>query len=64
MSRFMASLSPEQRSQLQGLAEDLMGDMDLSFEVSRLNANLRGMMPGMGWDEGVGFEGDRLARDG
>lgn len=59
MSRFMASLSPEQRNQLQGLAEDLMGDMDLSFEVSRLNANLRGMTPGMGWDEGVGFEGDR-----
>ena len=59
MSRFMASLSPEQRAQLQGLAEELMGDMGLAFEVSRLNANLRQAMPGMGWDRGVSLEGDR-----
>ena len=58
MSRFMASLSPEQQAQMQALAEDLMGDMDLSFEVSRLNANLRGAMPQLGWDEGMRFEGD------
>jgi uncharacterized protein with von Willebrand factor type A (vWA) domain len=59
MSRFMASLSPEQRQQLQGLAEELMGDMGLAFEVSRLIANLRQAMPGMGWDRGMSFEGDR-----
>ncbi len=59
MSRFMASLSPEQQTQLRDLANDLMGDMDLSFEVSRLNANLRGMLPGMGWDQNVQFDGDQ-----
>ncbi len=59
MSRFMASLSPEQRADLQALAEELMGDMGLAFEVSRLNANLRQAMPGMGWDRGVSLEGDR-----
>ena len=59
MSRFMASLSPEQRAQMQGLAEQLMGDMGLAFEVSRLNANLRQAMPGMGWDRSVSMEGDR-----
>jgi uncharacterized protein with von Willebrand factor type A (vWA) domain len=59
MSRFMASLSPEQRAQMQSLAEELMGDMGLAFEVSRLNANLRNAMPGMGWDRGVSLEGDR-----
>ncbi|HSF85804.1 MAG TPA: VWA domain-containing protein [Acidimicrobiia bacterium] len=59
MSRFMASLSSEQRAQMQALAEELMGDMGLSFEVSRLNANLRGTMPQLGWDERVRLEGDR-----
>jgi len=59
MSRFMASLSPEQRRQLQGLAEELMGDMGLAFEVSRLTANLRQAVPGMPWDRAVSLEGDR-----
>jgi len=59
MSRFMASLSPEQQAQMQQLAGELMGDMGLSFEVSRLNANLRDMMPQLGWDRGMQFEGDR-----
>jgi uncharacterized protein with von Willebrand factor type A (vWA) domain len=58
MSRFMASLSPEQRAQMQEIAEQLMGDMGLSFEVSRLNANLRDVLPGGGWDRGMSFEGD------
>ena len=59
MSRFMASLTPEQRAEMQALAEELMGDMDLSFEVSRLNANLRDLTPGRNWDRSAGFEGDR-----
>jgi len=59
MSRFMASLSPEQRAELQSLAEELMGDMDLSWEVSRLNANLRDLMPALNWDRSARLEGDR-----
>jgi uncharacterized protein with von Willebrand factor type A (vWA) domain len=34
MSRLMASLSPEQRAELQALAEQVMQDMDLAFEMS------------------------------
>jgi len=55
----MASLTPEQRAELQGLAEQVMQDMDLAFEVDRLSANLASMFPDMGWDEpGVPGEGE------
>jgi uncharacterized protein with von Willebrand factor type A (vWA) domain len=59
MSRFMASLTPEQRAEMQALAEELMGDMDLSWEVSRLNANLRDLAPQLNWDRRTGFQGDQ-----
>ena len=48
MSRLMASLSPEQRAELQALAEQVMQDMDLAFEVDRLGANLARDVPGHG----------------
>jgi uncharacterized protein with von Willebrand factor type A (vWA) domain len=51
MSRLMASLSPEQRSELQGLADQVMQDMDLAFEMSRLGSNLQGAFPDMPWGE-------------
>jgi uncharacterized protein with von Willebrand factor type A (vWA) domain len=51
MSRLMASLSPEQRSELQGLADQVMQDMDLAFEMSRLGSNLQGAFPDMSWGE-------------
>ncbi|MGH2595429.1 MAG: vWA domain-containing protein [Actinomycetota bacterium] len=51
MSRLMVSLSPEQRAELQGLAEQVMQDMDLAFEVSRLGSNLQGAFPDMPWGE-------------
>jgi uncharacterized protein with von Willebrand factor type A (vWA) domain len=54
MSALMASLSPEQRAELAKLAEQVMKDMDLAFEVDRLGANLQGMFPGMGWGQGQG----------
>ncbi|MGZ8631449.1 MAG: hypothetical protein ACXWZF_10865 [Actinomycetota bacterium] len=54
MSALMASLSPEQREELAALAEQVMQDMDLAFEVDRLNANLQGAFPGMGWGDGSG----------
>ena len=59
MCRLMASLSPEQRAELQALAEQVMQDMDLAFEVDRLGANLPGRVPG----HAVGRAGDgRTAR--
>nr|MDQ2725268.1 hypothetical protein [Actinomycetota bacterium] len=41
MSQMLASMSPEQRAQLQALSEALMEDMDLRWQVERLGANLR-----------------------
>ena len=55
MSALMASLSPEQREELARLAEQVMQDMDLAFEVDRLSANPQAAFPGMGWGEGSGL---------
>jgi len=51
MSRLMASLSPEQRAELRALAEEMLGDMDLAFEVDRLASSLAGMFPDMPWGD-------------
>jgi uncharacterized protein with von Willebrand factor type A (vWA) domain len=51
MSRLMASLSAEQRAELRDLAAQVMGDMDLAFELDRLGANLAGTMPDLPWGE-------------
>ncbi len=52
------SMSPEQRAQLQGLAESLLEDLDLRWQVDRLAANLRQAFPGAGWDQRYRFRGD------
>jgi uncharacterized protein with von Willebrand factor type A (vWA) domain len=57
MSQMLASMSPEQRAQLQALSETLMEDMDLRWQVERLGANLRNALPQMGWDQSRPFEG-------
>jgi uncharacterized protein with von Willebrand factor type A (vWA) domain len=51
LSRLLASMSPEQRAELQALSDQVMHDMDLAFEVSRLGANLSEMFPEMPWDD-------------
>jgi uncharacterized protein with von Willebrand factor type A (vWA) domain len=61
MSRLMASLSPGQRAELQGLAEQAMQDMDLAFEVDRLGANLSGMFPELPWGEPTLAGGEEAA---
>jgi uncharacterized protein with von Willebrand factor type A (vWA) domain len=58
MSSLLASMSPEQRAELQALAEQVMGDLDLAFEVDRLGANLASLYPQMGWGEPTMGEGD------
>lgn len=50
MQNLLNSMTPEQRAQLQGLTEALLGDMDLRWQVDRLSANLRQAFPGAGWD--------------
>ncbi|MCI0634677.1 MAG: hypothetical protein L0206_12295 [Actinobacteria bacterium] len=61
MSRLLASMSPEQRAELQALAEQVMRDMDLAFEVDRLGANLASMFPEMPWGDPTLAGGDEPA---
>jgi uncharacterized protein with von Willebrand factor type A (vWA) domain len=57
MQAMLNSMTPEQRAQLQGLAEALMEDMDLAFQVDRLSNNLQQAFPGAGWDRRYNFQG-------
>jgi uncharacterized protein with von Willebrand factor type A (vWA) domain len=64
MSRLLASLSDEQRQELQDLVDQVMQDMDLAFELDRLGANLAGAFPEMPWGEptwGMGEEAAPMA---
>ena len=58
MQAFMNSLTPEQRSQLQQLSEQLMEDMDLNWQVQQLGQKLQGMFPQQGWDQQYNFRGE------
>lgn len=49
-SALLASMSPDQRAQLRSLLDQVFGDMDLSWQINRLAANLRAAMPDAGWD--------------
>jgi uncharacterized protein with von Willebrand factor type A (vWA) domain len=57
MQALMNSMSPEQRQQLMDLSNQLMEDMDLNFEMSRLSQNLQGMFPDAGWEQSYDFSG-------
>jgi uncharacterized protein with von Willebrand factor type A (vWA) domain len=60
MSRYLASLTPEQRAELGRLMEDLMQDMDLAFQMDRLGQNLRALSPRLPWDEGMDMGGEPM----
>ena len=51
------SLSPEQRDELRSLADSLLEDMDLRWQVERLAHNLRQALPGAGWGDRHRFSG-------
>ncbi len=57
MQSMLNSMTPEQRAQLQGLAEQLLDDLDLRWQVDQLGENLRSMFPQMGWDRNYDFSG-------
>lgn len=56
MSRYMASLTPEQRRELGELMSDLLSDVDLAFEMDRLGQNLRALAPSLPWDQAMDVE--------
>ena len=58
MSRYMASLTPEQRAELDALTQDLMGDMDLGFQMAQFNENLRRIAADLPWDRAMDMGGD------
>ncbi|MCP3989808.1 MAG: hypothetical protein GY724_12085, partial [Actinomycetia bacterium] len=57
MQAMMNSMTPEQRAQLMDLSNQLLEDMDLNFEVSRLGQNLQQMFPDAGWQQSYDFSG-------
>jgi uncharacterized protein with von Willebrand factor type A (vWA) domain len=57
MQSMLNSMTPEQRAQLQGLAQQLLEDMDLRWQMDRLAANLRSAFPAAGWERVYDFSG-------
>ena len=57
MQSMLNSMTPEQRAQLQGLAEQLLEDMDLRWQMDQLGGHLRELFPQMGWDRRYNFGG-------
>ena len=58
MQQLLNSMTPEQRAQLQELANALLDDMDLRWQVDQLGQNLRNAFPQMGWGQRMRFRGD------
>jgi uncharacterized protein with von Willebrand factor type A (vWA) domain len=50
-SRLAASLTPEQRAELAGLTQAVLGDLGLQYELDRLGRALRGRRPDLPWDQ-------------
>ncbi len=57
MRAMLNSMTPEQRAQLQQLSEQLLGDMDLRWQMEQLGGNLQSMFPEMNWGQSYEFEG-------
>ena len=57
MQAMLNSMTPEQRAQLQGLAEQLLEDMDLRWQVDQLAGNLQQAFPDLNWDQSYDFSG-------
>jgi uncharacterized protein with von Willebrand factor type A (vWA) domain len=58
MQQMLNSMTPEQRAQLQQLADSLLEDFDLRWQVEQLGNNLRQAFPQMGWGQRMPFRGD------
>jgi uncharacterized protein with von Willebrand factor type A (vWA) domain len=57
MQAMLASMTPEQRAQIEQLSQQLLDDMDLRWQVDQLGSQLRQMFPNMGWGQGYDFRG-------
>lgn len=57
MQAMLNSMTPEQRAQLEGLAEQLLEDLDLRWQMDQLSANLQRAFPDAGWNRRYDFSG-------
>jgi uncharacterized protein with von Willebrand factor type A (vWA) domain len=57
MQAMLNSMTPEQRAQLQQLSDQLLGDMDLRWQMDQLGAQLQQLFPQMGWQQSYDFQG-------
>ncbi|MCU0259694.1 MAG: hypothetical protein MUE78_01615 [Ilumatobacteraceae bacterium] len=57
MQAMLNSMTPEQRAQLQQLSDQLLGDMDLRWQLDQLGSHLRQLVPQAGWQQSYDFEG-------
>ncbi len=58
MQQMMNSMTPEQRAQMQALADQLLGDMDLRWQVEQLGQGLQQAFPNLNWGKEFNFKGD------
>jgi uncharacterized protein with von Willebrand factor type A (vWA) domain len=58
MQSLLNSMTPEQRAQLQGLAQALLDDLDLRWQVDELARNLQNAFPNLPWNQRMQFSGD------
>jgi uncharacterized protein with von Willebrand factor type A (vWA) domain len=61
MSRLLASLPPDRRRELEELARQVLGDLDLAFQTDRLASHLAGLFPNLPWDDPALAAGDQAA---
>jgi Uncharacterized protein with a von Willebrand factor type A (vWA) domain len=59
MQQLLNSMTPEQRAQLQQLADSLLEDMDLQWQMGELSRNLQQAFPNMPWGRQLDFSGDQ-----
>ncbi len=58
MQQMMNSMTPEQRAQMQALSDQLLGDMDLRWQVEQLGQGLQQAFPNLNWSKGYNFQGE------
>ncbi len=59
MQQLLNSMTPEQRAQIQQLADSLLEDMDLHWQMGELGRNLQQAFPNMPWGQSLDFSGDQ-----
>lgn len=57
--QFYNSLTPEQRAELDQLAQQAFGSPDLMSQLAQMDSALRQARPGLDWDGGQEFSGDQ-----